>query len=341
MGNMEAQTGLRKSKKYKRGQDAEFLDSAIVNRRMYDYYLDRLQEICITRFRWNNLPDTVDERFIEYTLMMDGHAIYFDDDVMGNLCLQVMLGGKWDVYRVPISRKAYAVNGYNDSTLTDENSVIIYNNTIRTNTYPILELFAYRLYNIDRSADVNVHAQRTPILIRCSENERLTLKNVYMQYDGNQPVIFGDKDLDLTDKFTVLQTTAPYVASDLAEYRQQVWNEALSALGIASVTNEKSERMLRTEAEAGMGAIVATRISAIKMREKAAKQINKMFGTNITVEFDEGIDHSLSLQLEAAQVEATQAQAEIMTNNADASSKGGVGGAMNTPNYTKGGGSNE
>lgn len=341
MGNMESQRYLRKSKKYKRGQDAGFLDSAIVNRRMYDYYLDRLQEICITRFRWNNLPDTIDERFIEYTLMMDAHAIYFNDDVMGNLCLQVMLGGKWDVYRVPISRRAYAVNGYNNATLTPENSVIIYNNTIRTNTYPILELFAYRLYNIDRSADVNVHAQRTPILIRCSENERLTLNNIYMEYDGNKPIIFGDKDLDLTDKFAVLQTSAPYVASDLAEYRQQVWNEALSALGIASVTNEKSERMLRTEAEAGMGAIVATRISAIKMREKAAKEINKMFGTNITVEFDEGIDHSLSLQLEAAQVEATQAQAEIMTNTADASSKGGVGGAMNTPNYTKGGGKNE
>ena len=76
-------------------------------------------------------------------------------------------------------------------------------------------------------------------------------------------------------------------------------------------------------------------------RQECLDEVNKMFGTNITVEFDEGIDHSLSLQLEAAQVEATQAQAEIMTNNAEASTKGGVGGAMNTPNYTKGGGKNE
>ncbi len=305
------------SRKYKKGQDATFIDSAVMNRRMYDYFLGRLMEMCITRFKYNNLPDSVDERFMEYTLMMDGQAIWFKDEVMGNLCLQVMLGSKWDIYRVPMMRKAYAVNGYINKNLNPDNSVIIYNNPLRTNTFPSLEMFAYRLYNIDRAADINVNAQRTPILIRCTENQRLTLKNIYMKYDGNQPVIYGDKDLDLSDKFEVLKTDAPFVANEISEYRVKVWNEALSALGIASVQNEKQERMLMSEATSGMGSILATRIAALKMREQALHKINKMFGLNITVEFNEGIDTSVALQQQEAQVEATIAQAEAMANKAN------------------------
>jgi hypothetical protein len=305
------------SKHYKKGQDGTFFDSAIMNRRMYDYFLGRLMEMCITRFKYNGLPDSIDERFMEYTLMMDGQAIWFNDEVMGNLCLQVMLGSKWDIYRVPMMRKAYAVNGYIKKNLNPENSVIIYNNPLRTNSFPTLEMFAYRLYNIDRAADINVNAQRTPILIRCTENQRLTLKNIYMKYDGNQPVIYGDKDLDLSDKFEVLKTDAPFVANDISEYRVKVWNEALSSLGIASVQNEKQERMLMSEATSGMGSILATRIAALKMREQALHKINKMFGLNVTVEFNEGIDTSVALQQQEAQVEATIAQAEAMANKAN------------------------
>lgn len=305
------------SRKHKKGQDGTFFDSAVMNRRMYDYFLGRLMEMCITRFKYSGLPDSIDERFMEYTLMMDGQAIWFNDEVMGNLCLQVMLGSKWDIYRVPMWRKAYAVNGYINKNLNSENSVIIYNNPLRTNTFPTLEMFAYRLYNIDRAADINVNAQRTPILIRCTENQRLTLKNIYMKYDGNQPVIYGDKDLDLSDKFEVLKTDAPFVANEISEYRVKVWNEALSALGIASVQNEKQERMLTSEATSGMGSILATRIAALKMREQALHKINKMFGLNVTVEFNEGIDTSVALQQQEAQVEATIAQAEAMANKAN------------------------
>ena len=41
--------------------------------------------------------------------------------------------------------------------------------------------------------DVNIQAQKTPILILAEESQRLTMQNAYMQYDGNEPFIFGNK----------------------------------------------------------------------------------------------------------------------------------------------------
>ena len=206
----------------------QFWESAGLNNSTFRQYYNRLVELSIAMFEWHNLPDTVDPRFMELTLFTDGQAVFFKDDVVGFACLQNALGGNMDMYRIPKDRRAYAVNGFS-ANLTDKNSVIIWNNMLHTNSMNDVTMFAKRLYNIDRAIDVNTNAQKTPILIRCDEQQRLTLKNIYMQYDGNQPVIFGDKGL--VDKpLDVMTTGAPYVADRLYELKTQYWNEALTYL---------------------------------------------------------------------------------------------------------------
>ena len=62
-----------------------------------------------------------------------------------------------------------------------------------------IEQFAYRMYLAQRTADVNMSAQRTPVMVVCSDKQRLTMENLYSQYDGNQPFIFGDKDSNINE----------------------------------------------------------------------------------------------------------------------------------------------
>lgn len=50
-------------------------------------------------------------------------------------------------------------------------------------------MFAKRLYNLDRAIDVNANAQKTPVVIKCTQEERLTLMNLYKQWEGNEPMI--------------------------------------------------------------------------------------------------------------------------------------------------------
>ena len=269
----------------RRKRDRAFWESADLNNASYIQYYDRLTELSISMFEWRNLPDTVDPRFLELTLFANGMAVFFKDEVEDYLALQCAISGPLNVYRIPIRRRAYAVNGYNRE-LDDKNSVIIYNNMLHKNSMLDVRMFARELYNLDRAISVNANAQKTPILIRCNENERLTVENLYMDYDGNKPVIFGDRGLT-ANAISVLKTDAPYVADKLYTLKTQKWNEALTYLGISNVNITKRERLITDEVTRNQGGTIASRYSRLQSRRMACKQINKMFGLNVQCDYRE------------------------------------------------------
>ena len=263
-----------------------FEESLSMNNYTYMQYAYRLMELSISMFEWKNLPEGIDERFLEMVLFTDGHAVFFKDDELGDyLALQCLINGKLNVYRIPIKRRAFAVNGY-QKQLTDKDSVIIFNNMLHTNSWLDVKMFAKRLYNLDRIIDVNANAQKTPTLIKGNEQQRLTLTNLYKEYDGNAPVIFADKSLDM-NALQVLSTQAPYVADKIYQLKTQIWNEALTYLGISNVSFQKRERMVSDEVTRSQGGTVASRYSRLNTRRQACEQINKMFGLNIDCDFRE------------------------------------------------------
>lgn len=268
-------------------KNREFWESALLNNATYRQYYNRLTELSITMFEWQNLPSTVDERYLELILFLNGQAVFFKDDELGEngsfLALQNASGGKLNVYNVPEMRRAYANNGYNKQ-LDSSDSVIIYNNYIRTNSQLDVEMFAKRLYNIDRTIDINVNAQKTPIMVLCDENERLTLENLFMQYQGNMPIIKGNNKLN-PNAFSVLKTDAPFVSEKLSVLKKEIWNEALTYLGITNVNNVKRERMITDEVLRNQGGTVASRYSRLLARQQACEQINKMFNLNIWCDY--------------------------------------------------------
>lgn len=266
-----------------RKKNRAFWESARLNSFTYRQYYNRLVELAVSMFEWENVPDTIDTRFLELALFTDGKAVFFKDEVLGYLGLRCMAAGTWDVYNVPRVRTAYASNSY-QKQLTEEDSVIIFNNQLRTNSILDVEMFAMRLYNIDRAIDVNVNAQKTPILVACDETERLTLLNLYKQYDGNEPVIFGSSAIR-PDSLKAISTDAPYVADKLYGIKTQYWNEALTYLGISNVNFQKKERMVSDEVVRMMGGVIANRYSRLNARKKACEEINKMFGLNIDVRY--------------------------------------------------------
>lgn len=257
--------------------------------RTYGQYMAILKQIAISMFDWQNLPDSVDSRYIEIALFYNGAGLYFNDEVMGNLALNMIYNGEFGVYGEPVSRRAFSKYNQYQKILDKNNSVIIWNNLDRTPTFPIIEMFARRLYNIDRAIDVNVNSQKTPILLRCDEKQRLTVINAYKEMDGNSPVIFADKSFDPTS-ITVLKTDSPYVADKLYELKSNLWNEALTYLGIPNANVMKRERLIKDEVIRSLGGTLANRYSRLEARQEAVKKINKMFSTNINVVIKEEIN---------------------------------------------------
>ena len=271
-----------------------FDESAMLNNRAYIQYVNRLTELSISMFEWKNIPPTIDTRYLELQLFKNGCAVYFNDDIIGNLCLSCVVSGRFDVYGYPVLRRAYSEYNNYQRMLKNNNSVIIYNNYLRTNSILDVEMFARRLYNIDRIIDVNVNAQKTPVLLQGSDKQRLTLVNLYKEYDGNAPFIFGDKSLDL-NALKALSTNAPYVADKLYQLKTQIWNEALTYLGISNINIQKKERLITDEVTRNQGGTIASRYSRLESRREGADKINKMFGTNIEVNYREDFQN-LSLE---------------------------------------------
>ena len=266
-----------------------FEESLALNNLTYQQYINRLTELAISMFEWKNLPSTIDSRYIELRLFMNGSVVYFNDGVIGNLCLDMISSGNFDVYGNPILRRAYSFYNNYQKLLKPSNSVIVWNNYLRTNSILDVKMFAKRLYNLDRIIDVNANAQKTPTIVQGTEKQRLTLINLYKEFDGNAPFIFGDKNLDISS-LKAISTEAPYVCDKIYQLKTQIWNEALTYLGISNISIQKKERMISDEVTRNQGGTIASRYSRLECRREGVKKINEMFGTNIEVNFREDID---------------------------------------------------
>lgn len=267
-----------------RRKRTNFEDSATTNTLTYMQYLRRLMELSMSMFEWKNLPRTVDPRYIELRLFETGSVVFFKDDVLGELCLDCIQQGNFDVYGNPITRRAYSCYNNYQKVLNDKDSVIIWNNYLRTNSVTDIQLYAKRLWDLDRSVDVNAKAQKTPILIQCNEKQKLSMKNLYMQYDGNTPVIFADNNIDING-VKVISTQAPYVADKLYQLKNQIWNEALTYLGISNLNINKQERLITDEVSSSQGSTISSRYSRLECRKQAVEKINEMFGLDIEVDY--------------------------------------------------------
>jgi hypothetical protein len=277
----------------------KWLAADAFNKLTYNFYYDRLLEMSLARYEWLNLPDSVDARFLELTLFKNGRALFFEDDVLGMLALPVIINGPFNVYKIPIRRRAFtpgvsSVNETDKSTAatyqaerTNKDSVICYNNMLHSPSLNMCRMFARRLADIDRTIDVNISAQKTPVLIESDSNTLLSLKNAYKQYEGNFPVIFGKKGI--ADNVKVLMTGAPLVAPALQQLKQTIWNDAMEALGIANHGADKKERVNILEIQANQGGTIASRYSGLIAREQACDAVNRMFGTSISVRYREEV----------------------------------------------------
>lgn len=261
-------------------------DMALVrNSCVRNLYVSYLHEIAMARFKWHGLPKEIDERFLEMSLNEFGMVAFFRDEVVGlYVALPAMIDGSFNIYMNPNAMRAWATNGYQRS-LSYENSVPIWNSMIREPTWPWLDYYANQLYEIDTTRSINVRAQKTPIMIRGTDKQRLTLKNLYLEYSGNEPVLLVDESLGASP-IEVLKTSADYRGEELTQLRRHILGEIMNRLGYENQDAvSKRERLVSGEINASKSEAYINRYSPLIVRRQAAEQINEMFGLDVEVNF--------------------------------------------------------
>lgn len=264
--------------------------SMMINNKTYIDYLNRLRLIATSLFTWDKLDDyagTGASRFLEQSLYENGRACFVEDSELGYLALKVNPSDKLNVYNLPTKVLAWSI-GYNKEYAFDD-VVYIMNNELQMPTADTIQLMAYRLYETERTIDTNLIAQKTPILIEGDTKTILTLKNVYMQYSGNTPFIFGNKQFDISNKLNVLKTDAPYLIDKLENHKHEIWNEAMTYLGIDNANTDKKERLITDEVESNNELINYYLNCFYKTRKKACDEINSKYGLDVSIKLNKDV----------------------------------------------------
>lgn len=262
-----------------------FRDAMLLNSDTYNDYLQRMKKICLSMFDWVNLPSSMNARFLEMCLFYNGQAAMFYDDEMGFINSMAADGGYINLYGLPteIQCYSYRFNQRRSLYMTDtgeekgKECILVMNNFERVPTASAITLFAYRLAEAQRTADVNIKAQRTPVLITTDQKQYFTLKKMYDEYDGNSPAIFADKNLITADAMKALKTEAPFIASDIMEYKKEIWNEFLTFMGLQNL-NEKKERLISNEVDSNNELINLNLQALLVPRQEACTQFNEKYG---------------------------------------------------------------
>lgn len=279
--------GRKKQMNFK--NNYKFTDSLLLNDSTFEDYLLRFKRVALSIFEWVNLPSSMNQQWLEYCLYYDGIASLLFDEKYGFINTRCCSNGKINIYGLPTSLNCYSFEYQSYRRLftgllpdisenEDDQCILVQNNWDRLPTSATMELFAYRLYEAQRTADTNIIAQKTPVMVIVDEKQRLMMENLYNQYNGNQPFIFGDnKQLD-NDKLRSINTGAPYVADKIMDYKKEIWNEALTFLGVNNIMIDKKERLIQDEANSNNELINLNLQSFLAPRQFACKQFNEKFG---------------------------------------------------------------
>lgn len=269
----------------KKAVNSNFEDAILLNSQTYIDYLERMKKIALSMFEWVNLPDTMNARYLEMCLYYRGQAALLYDEDYGFINTQCADSGYINIYGLPTKLNCYSYSYNkmrelyvpNTNLPAEEECILVMNNYQRIPTAATISLFAERLTEAQRAADVNIKAQKTPILLLTDKNQELTLRNLYAQYDGNSPVIFGDRNLLADKPIDSINTNAEFVANDIRTYMREIWNDFLTFIGISNLS-EKKERMINSEADSNNELINMNMQSYLIPRKQACKEFNAKFG---------------------------------------------------------------
>ena len=261
----------------------------------FNNYRKRMLALALNVFQFKNIDPFIDMSLVNRTLFTNGSIAFFKDDVTNNLLAMPYTNvGSLDYYGRPTAIKVLPYFGYYNRVLYARNKefVIMWDNEAHESLYPNLLESAGRLTNIKKAIDINIDNQKTNKYWKTSEDKKYTLQKILDDIDSNVNAILTYDDMDLTDLggFTAI---APYVADKLNEAKKEEWSEFLETIGITSNIVNKKERLITDEVFTAMGGTIASRYNRFESRRKAVDLINEYFGTEIEVEFYDGLPSTI------------------------------------------------
>lgn len=280
---MSKRGGKNRSRNTTKPRNYNFLQTDVMNNRIYLYYIDLMTKLAMMRFRWIGLPPTCDERFLEWCLVTQGVAtIAFPKKQKGIFySTQAVTDGRLNVYNMPTRWRSYGNNGWN-FFVDNSNGVLIYDNSTRYSIYEGIELYANELTHVRITKRLNRLHQQIPYILTGPQEKRQDMMNMFKDIATGEPAIIGVNEMQ-NIQVNSIDTQVKFLGEELSQEETNIWNQVFTMLGIENTTF-KAERMTEDEIRARKSPSMLIAMSSLTERRKAAEKLNERFGKYLTEE---------------------------------------------------------
>ena len=267
-------------------------------------YIRLLTDLAASRFKWSNVPEEIDLRFLELTLFYQAMSIfYFDGRYDRYMALRANMNGYLDYQNNPTGFNvignnftSVSVSAVRDTNLYVETisekvaykigqGIPIWANKQRTPDIDIVLIYAKKLAGLDRTVEINSANARMPKVVVSNENMNLTMANLSRQIEEGQNNLKVRGNVALEDIKALDLGVDPLTILNIDIVRDRQWNKCMTLLGIESANQDKKERLVSDEVTANGDQTSMMRFVNLNERRVAVNKINKHYGLEIEVEY--------------------------------------------------------
>lgn len=275
--------GYKQKKPFRPGQQATYWQTEAYNQHLFNMFQNDLIELALSRFRWVGLPETCNERYLEWVLLTEGSATLAYPSLTSEtlLSLKSVQQGAPNMYDEPRSWRALGATGKTNFMCNWTNGVWIWENSTR---YPLMvkiNIWARELADIMRTKQINRYHMRMPLVITGPQDRALDVQNFYKNIANGEPFVLAyDNFSDIQISATMPERAREYIGDKLQAEWSNTWDAIYRELGIDSMPF-KEERMIEDEVNSTMQPTELARLSPLTTRRAACDKLNARFGDRL------------------------------------------------------------
>lgn len=282
-----------------------------VEQEYYNLYFDYLVNLIINLIKYENAPDTLDPRFLEYQLRCFGYARVGGTDKDNVFVLQNdkqpsripttqlgFLSGETEIDN-PFDTDEYSKlkliqrtnfkqldKGY--ISISNKFSYYLAGSFSLYNDFKVIDRTAMTLAKIKATQIYNLNQMKIPYVV-FTKNKNLTGINIWEQLNQGLPVIQIDGDMatNINEFIQVANLNVPNFEPQLKDMWNNEIDELLTMLGINNVGVDKKERLLANEADSNSQLIEASGNIYLEARNNQLQLLNKVLDTKIEAKFNQ------------------------------------------------------
>ena len=273
-------------------------------------------------FEYKNLPEELPQREIELLTQTVGFTIWKKVDGK-HYVFYGGLGGIPNEYYLPT--EAIVVNPflkYNARLEIDEDCVVMWNDSMHTPINDINERYASLIAETEISLRVATVWSRVPAILNATTDTDKTSADEYLKNVENGELASLMTEEIAQKLFTVQDVNNKSVShiKELIEAHQYLYAKWWNEFGVNANYNMKREAINESEASMNEDALLPYVDDMLKCRKEALEKINKMWGTNIEVDFASSWkklreDIETAQEVEESQVEKNEEVQEPAKDN--------------------------